>query len=428
VTKKPSSWSRLDNAAKIFPSTSGKRDSKVFRFSCELFEAVDPPLLQHALTSTLQLFPGFQCILRRGLFWYYLESSAIEAQVKQEWEPPCSPIYDKNVKGLLFEVTYYKNRINLEIYHALTDGTGALQFLRMLVYQYLLLRHADELHACPLLDYDASLGQKMDDSFRKYYQATRQKDHNRLKPAPAYRIRGPRVAEHRIQVIEGVAPVSAILKKSKEFGVTVTVLLSSLLMSAISGDMTVRDKRRPVVLSIPVNLRNYFHSETARNFFGLIRVPYNFGVNPASLKDILQSNARTFKEELTTERLGARLNMLSSIEHNAFARVTPLIIKDVCLRIAYDLSAREETAALSNIGRVSMPKELTPYIRLFDVFVSTDKVQICMCSFEDRMTISFTSAFLHTDIQRRFFRSLTGMGIPVEIVSNQINESLEATV
>lgn len=423
MKKKPTaSWSRLDNAAKIFPPTSGKRDAKVFRFCCELYDPVDPTLLQQALDRTLKLFPGFQSILRRGLFWYYLESSPLTAEVKQENEPPCSPIYDKNVKTLLFEVTYFQTRINLEIYHALTDGTGALQFLRMLVYHYLLLRHGDELDACPLMDYDASQGQKMDDSFAKYYQSTQQKKKKRVKPTLAYRIKGQRVAEHRIQVIEGIVPVSAIRQKTRELGVTVTVLLSSILIQSISGDMNVRDKRRPVALSVPVNLRNYFESETARNFFGLISVPYDFGNGSSELDAILQSTARTFRQELTTERLGARINLFSAIEHNAFARATPLIIKDICLRIAYGFSAREETAALSNIGRITMPKELLPYIRLFDVFVSTNKLQICMCSFEDRMTISFTSAFTNTDIQRRFFRTLTDMGIPVEIVSNQVNE------
>ena len=31
-------WRSLDNAAKIFPATSGKKDSRVFRFACELYE------------------------------------------------------------------------------------------------------------------------------------------------------------------------------------------------------------------------------------------------------------------------------------------------------------------------------------------------------------------------------------------------------
>ena len=43
--------------------------------------------------------------------------------------------------ALLFQVSYDKNRINFEVYHALTDGTGAMHFLQELVQNYLILAH-----------------------------------------------------------------------------------------------------------------------------------------------------------------------------------------------------------------------------------------------------------------------------------------------
>ena len=42
-------WSRLENAAKIFPSTTSREDTKVFRFTCELTEMVQEAPLQAAL-------------------------------------------------------------------------------------------------------------------------------------------------------------------------------------------------------------------------------------------------------------------------------------------------------------------------------------------------------------------------------------------
>lgn len=41
-------WTRLDNAAKIFPSAPRRGDTQVFRFSCELTTPVIPALLQRA--------------------------------------------------------------------------------------------------------------------------------------------------------------------------------------------------------------------------------------------------------------------------------------------------------------------------------------------------------------------------------------------
>ena len=124
-------WSRLENAAKIFPSTTSREDTKVFRFTCELTEMVQEAPLQAALEETLEIFPFYRYSLRRGLFWYFYEESREKPVVREEHLPPCSKLYHPDRHGLLFSVTYYRCRINLEVYHSLTDGTGALAFLRM---------------------------------------------------------------------------------------------------------------------------------------------------------------------------------------------------------------------------------------------------------------------------------------------------------
>ena len=177
----------------------------MFRFACELREPVEPEILQTALDVTMELFPGYRSVLRHGFFWYYLEASDLKPQVRKEASPLCSPIYDRNVSTLLFDVTYFDRRISLEVYHALADGTGALQFLRALVCRYLALRHREELgETPPQPDYDASETEQMADSFQKYY------DKKKGKKAPlkfAYKLKGPKLPEYRIKVIEGVMPV-----------------------------------------------------------------------------------------------------------------------------------------------------------------------------------------------------------------------------
>ena len=71
---------------------------------------------------------------------------------------------------LLFEVTYYKKRINFEVFHVLTDGTGATEFLKELVKDYLYLVHKEEgLEQITLLPEDMTVQDQEDDSFLKYY-------------------------------------------------------------------------------------------------------------------------------------------------------------------------------------------------------------------------------------------------------------------
>ena len=86
--KKPNGWRRLDNAAKIFPSTSEKTDTRVFRFSCELTEPVDPETLQKAADKAIKDFPHFLSIMKKGWFWYYLENCDLPLIVHEENRAP----------------------------------------------------------------------------------------------------------------------------------------------------------------------------------------------------------------------------------------------------------------------------------------------------------------------------------------------------
>ncbi len=430
-----SRWTRLDNAAKIFPCTTKNQDTKVFRFACELKEDVKEENLQKALDMTLKEFPFFEVVLRRGLFWYYFEDSKRKAVVHMENRPPCGPLYDVNKKGLLFEVTYYKKRINLEVYHALTDGTGALNFLRTLVYHYLIITYREELKDLPALDYDASSTQRMDDSFNRYYDSRRERHEikeekeekkwkgRKLKDHPnAHHIRGLKLPDYRIKVIRGTLSVDELKKAVKTYHTTLTVFLTALIISAIGELMTVWEKRHLVGVVVPVNLRQYFKSESARNFFGTIDVWYDFDQCSGEFEDIIEQVQRCFQSELTPEKMEERLYQLGSLERNPAARIVPLVIKDFFMKLGYELTDRKYTFSMSNIGPVSMPKEFEKYIHLFDVFISTRKCQACLCSYHGKLTVSFTSPFISAELEKIFFRKLTSLGVSVEIATNHYEE------
>lgn len=423
--KKISEWSKLDNAAKIFPANSKNRDTKVFRFACQLNDPVDQEVLQQALDITLEAFPLYKSIIKSGLFWYYFEKSHFKALVTEENLPPCSTLYDKNNKTLLFRVMFYRKRISFEVYHALADGAGALQFFKTLVFHYITIKYKDQLEGKePVLDIEASKTQKMDDSFQKYYRD--EKKLGKKKSIKAFKIRGAKIHEYRISVIEGVIPVDKILPKVKEYNASLTIFLAAVLMSAINEEIPARLKRKPVVLSIPVNLRNYFSSQTARNFFSVINVDYDFSRGSDDLSEVIKVLKSKFKENLTPDVLERRLNKLASLENNYILRLIPLSLKNLALKIVYGAVDKSYTSTLSNVGVISMPQDLKAFINSFDIFVSTSKIQACMCSYENTLRISFTSAFVSTEIQRRFFKTLTDMGIPVTIESNIINEEQEA--
>ena len=418
---KEPSWSQLDNAAKIFPTNSNKYDTKVFRFSCRLKEMIQPTILQQALDKTMHAFPLYSSIIRKGLFWYYFESSTIKPVVKEENHSPCGKIYDENIKGLLFEVTYYKKRINLEIHHALTDGVGALQFLRTLVLNYLIIVHSEQLKDKALsIDYDASLAEREVDGFSKYSSKT--KGDKMPSVGKAYKFKGERIDEEFLQVINGRVSVKEVLKIAHQYQTTLTIYLTAVLIQSIGKQMSEREKKRPVVVSVPINLRPYFQSASARNFFSVILVPYRFGEGKDSLEDIVTYLKAFFERELKAEKLQARINHLVALEKNYVTRAVPLIIKGVTLKLAHHLNSEEVTTSFSNTGKITMPEELRKYIDGFDFCVSTKKIQVCLCSFGDQLSISFTSPFINTEVQKHFFRTLTEQGIEVVLSTNLLDQ------
>jgi len=416
-------WHRLDHAAKIFPVTSNRSDTKVFRFACQLFEPIVKEALQNAIYKTLEEYPVFRSVIKRGFFWYYLESSRLEPIVREEYAQPCREMFDRNEKRLLFEVTYYRKRINLEVYHALTDGTGALFFFRTLIMHYLHNKY-EELKNVPVqLDYGASAFEKLDDSFNRYFDKSKLYEvKKRKRPGLVYTFRGARLSGYRLRIIEGTMPLKKLYDKAHEYHTTITVFLTALIICAISDEMTLKDIHKPVVIKVPVNLRSYFSSLTARNFFGIMDITYEFSRQSSKLEDVIAYVAEAFKTELTKEQLSIRMNSLEALEQNAFLRSTPLIIKDFFMKIGYSISNSKYTFSLSNVGNIEMPDAFRKYIDMFDVFLSTDKQQACICSYGGRLRISFTTPFESTQLQKNFFRRLSNMGIDIIVETNPLTD------
>ena len=82
-------------------------------------EDVKEEILQQAVEKALEKYPLFLSVMRKGLFWHYLEKINLKPVVTEEFKEPCRNLYVRDKKSLLFEVTYYKRRINFEVFHAL---------------------------------------------------------------------------------------------------------------------------------------------------------------------------------------------------------------------------------------------------------------------------------------------------------------------
>lgn len=406
-------WKRLDNAAKIFPALASQDDSEVFRISCQLYEEIDPETLQTALDSVMEEFPSFSDTVGRGMFWYYLEDSGKRPAVHEENAAPLQPLYNKNTHGLLIDVSYYKKRVNFEVFHAICDGTGALMFFRSLIANYLCLRHGLSILNVDL-GVDMTTREKEADSFSQHYAKDKGKKKGlgldeflgKSATKKIYQFNEPKTPDLRQLVTEGEVSVAAIKRAARAYHTTITVFLTAALISSIYSSMEPRDRKKTVSIAIPVNLRNYFESNTARNFFGMIHVTHDFDRYGADFDAIVARVAESFQKELTKENLENKIASQVRLERNFGIRMIPLFLKDFAMTISQNVAMKRRTICFSNVGKIEMPEELAGYVDKFDVFNSSAQRQVCMCSYRDKLVVAFSGVLAEHDVERAFFRRL----------------------
>lgn len=409
-----SNWYALDNTAKIIPSMTTNMNTNVFRLVCSLYEDVDPKILKISLSKTLREFPIFLYQMKDGLFWHYLEKSDIEPEIEFDNNYPCSKIDN----GLLFRVSFYKKRINLEVYHVLADGNGAMEFLKYLVCTYLDIKNNLNLDI-PLNE--SSVFEKERDAFKKF-----DKSNFKLKLSynkSAYKLKLKMKDNIYHDVIEMHMSVKDIKDIAKRYNVTLTVYLISLYIKSIIDNVRLRDLRKPIGISVPVDLRNVFPSKTSRNFFYTVLISYKYKEND-SFADIMECVDKQLKDRLEKENLQNMINSYMLIEKLIFVRVIPNFIKDLGLRFGTYVGKRGQTSVLSNLGVVKVPVEYEGYIESFSAISSTDSLQLTVCSFKDDLCLSFSSHFISKDIERVMLKQiLDEKKVKIKVISNVLGDS-----
>ena len=282
------SWMKLDNAAKIYPASRSGGWMSTFRLSASLTEKVDPELLRLAEERTARRFPSMCLRLRRGFFWYYLDPIKEPPLPEKDVKNPCANFDFRKTGGYCFRVRYYENRIALEFFHVLTDGTGGLIFLKTLLAEYLELKYGVKIpRGEGILDCsEEPLPEELEDCYLKYARKIRQK----RKKEVSYRQKGKKEENGIINVVTAMVPTEELLKRARVRGISMTeYLVSQLIVAYHAVQLTERKKkerRLPVKVCVPVNLRKFYGAKTLRNFAEFVNVGVDYGLGEYTFDEI----------------------------------------------------------------------------------------------------------------------------------------------
>lgn len=414
-------WRKLDNTANIFPIISSRAYSSVYRVAVRLKQEINGEMLQEALIKTLPWFSSFSVKLKRGAFWHYFEANKKQPQVEKEQIYPCAFIDPNTNNQFLFKVTYFKKRINLEVFHAITDGTGALKFLKALTYNYIKLVYKD----LPVNALDIPVVDVVSDIEDSYHKNYRKISYAKLKTKRAYKLGGDKFPVFTMSVIHGTVKIQAILDLCRQKNVSLTQYISTLIIWCIYKEyMNEQTHKNPIQVNLPVNLRQFFNSTTEANFFSYINVGITISKSEYTFDEMLNIISEQFKEQLTKENLSHTISSNVSTERNIFVRFAPLVVKNLGVKIAYISSTKANTVVLSNLGRIEVYDEFKKYIDGFEALIGVSKsepIKCSICSFDEKLVFTFTSILRKPYLQRAFFRHLTDAGIDVIVESNGVN-------
>ncbi len=419
-------WHKLDNTANVFPVISNKTYSSVYRIAVCLKQEINEVILQEALIKTLPWFSSFSVKLRHGVFWHYFETNKKQPQVEREQTYPCAFIDPNTNSQFLFKVTYFGKRINLEVFHVITDGTGAIKFLKALTYNYIKLAYKDSLSEDVLNMPIVDVVSDVEDSYHKNY---RKLSFPKSKTKKAYKLRGDKLPVFTMSVIHGTVVLPPLQELCKQKKVSLTTYISTLIIWCIYKEyLNEQTHKDPIQVNIPVNLRRFFNSTTEMNFFSYINVGITISKNEYTFDEMLDIISEQFKNQLTKENMSHAICNNVSTEKNIFVRAAPLVVKNLGVKLAYVSSSKANTVVLSNLGKIEIQDEFKEYVDSFEALISVSKsepIKCSMCSFEDKLRFTFTSILRAPYLQRAFFRHLSNLGLDVTIESNGVyNEDL----
>ena len=426
-------WMRLDNAAKIYPAARRRNWSNVFRLSADLFEDIDKGVMQSALDVTARRFPSIAVRMRRGVFWYYLEEMPSAPEISAEKCYPIARMDAKQIKSGALRVIVHKRRVAVEFFHALTDGTGGMIFLKTLIAEYILQKYGVAVPCdSGVLDrLQPPSEAELEDSFLRRHRSNVPKSRSE---STAYKLPGDVVRGDYTINTTLIIDAKDILDRAKAHGVTVTSYICAAMMSAIckiQSDNVKNPKRyKPVKVLVPVNLRPFFGSQTVRNFVLYVTPEIDQRLGEWRFDEIVQSVHHQLKLLVTSKEMRSRITTNVDSERSIFVKILPLFIKNIAMKAVYNLfGERKSCITLSNLGNVRLPDGMDEYVKRMDFVLGAQAMTNFNCgmlSYDGTLYINFTRKCEDATIEREFFEVLKAQGVRVKAESNLA--SLEAEI
>jgi NRPS condensation-like uncharacterized protein len=358
------------------------------------------------------------------VFWSYLESNDVPPLVLADTRFPCQHLAVHDGQALPFRVRAFHKRIALEFSHILTDGNGALHFLRALLAEY--LRRGAGL--VPENTVDLMLAgqephpEEFEDAFRRYRTKGLPKPHSRPR---VWHLPQPAEEPGIYHITTGLLSLSAIKALAQAHRASLTEYLVAHLLAVFQGIWEETPGRGlPICVDVPADLRRFFPSRTLRNFFVTVQATIDPRLGHYDWEEILTKVKYQLRSSLDAKELSRQIARNVGAERHLLLRTIPFAVKGHVLPEIYRrMNLRTSTMTFSNLGRVTLPAPLSSAVERFDVISINPNLRKISCgciSFGDTLSLTFGRTLREALVERAFFARLAQQGCRIQVESNQV--------
>ena len=409
----------MDVSATVYPYFATKTIHHSFTMEVSLDRDVDPDRLQTVVERMIERFPTLFVRIRKGAFGYKLEHIHDASKFIMPRPEILNLPYDLDGNEPLMRITYRANRLAVECFHSVTDGSGAITLLKSIVAEYYRTLGEEIPSTCGVLSPDDEPKEtETEDSFLTRAVKGGKTVGRSGKAAYQFEPKGPFETWHQTELSMPLADIKPVAKAA---GATLTEYIVALYLYAFYVAAKARKSKKPIIMSVPINLRPVFESETLRNFslFFLASVPKGDDV---TLEQILENVKREFKQGTEKDLLQRMINTNAAQQQMAAFRALPRVLKRRVLRIGGALFAeRLFTSTLSNLGIFNVPDELSGHIQTFHAVlgqVPTNHILTTAYCYNGTLGLMFSSRLASREIERSVRRLLQERGVRTTMRDN----------
>ena len=134
--------------------------------------------------------------------------------------------------------------------------------------------------------------------------------------------------------------------------------------------------------------------------------------------------------EITPKKMASRIRSNVKMEQMKMIRILPLFIKNMGMKLVYDLTGEKKSCiTMSNLGVVRVPEEMQPHVERFGFTLGLQRTSPNNCgmiSYGGKLYIAMIRNIKEPVLEQKFLLKLRDLGLHIKLESNYCHNTADA--